>query len=73
MCKIIKELDSIVLIIKYKDTPEEAITEINNVGIAVKAKNTILNFTKAISTFLYIIQLYFLNSRLNYKHLFLKF
>ena len=52
MCKIIKELDSIVLIIKYKDTPEEAITEINNVGIAVKAKNTILNFTKAIPTFL---------------------
>ena len=40
------------LIVKYKDTQEEPITETNRVETVVKVKNAILNFTKAIPIFL---------------------
>ena len=48
---MIKEIDSTALIVKNKDDEEPIIIK-NESGIAVKAKNTLLNFTKAISSFL---------------------
>ena len=51
MYKTIKEMDNNALIVKYK-SEEEEITEINKSGIAVLAKNALLNYTKAILSFL---------------------
>ena len=51
MYKTIKKMNSTSLIVKYKDDEQPIIIK-NESGIAVKAKNTLLNFTKAISFFL---------------------
>jgi len=51
MYKMIKEMDNNTLIVKYKGKDEE-ITESNESGVTVMAKNTLLNFTKVISSFL---------------------
>ena len=51
MYKTIKEMDNNALIVKYK-SEEEEIMEINKSGIAVLAKNALLNYTKAILPFL---------------------
>ena len=57
-------MDNNTLIVKYKDKEEE-IMEINKSGIAVLAKNVLLNYTKAILHFLWQIHEYFSNSRPN--------
>ena len=58
--KMIKEVDSSALIIKYKGEEEE-ITKTNIVGVVVKAKHALLNYTKDILSFLYQIYSYFPN------------
>ena len=50
MYKTIKSIDWNALIIRYKG--EEDITEKKEDGVAVKAKDTLLNYTKAIPNFL---------------------
>ena len=51
--KTLYEVDSRAMIIKYKlsDNKEE-ITESNTIGIAVKAKNGLMNYTEAIPKYL---------------------
>ena len=49
ICKAVKEVDPTALIIKYKlDKEEEEIIEINKSEITIIAKNSLLNYTKAI-------------------------
>jgi len=47
MHKTIKQVDSTVLIVKCKEEDEE-ITEVNENGITVKAKNALLNYTEVL-------------------------
>ena len=47
---MIKSIDGNALIIRYKG--EEEITEKNESGVAVKAKDALLNYTEAISNYL---------------------
>ena len=48
MCKTIKEVDSNVMIMKYKGE-DEKIIEQNKSRIVVKAKYTLLNYAEMIS------------------------
>ena len=74
MCKAIKAVDMIVLIIKYKlDKDEEAFIKVNESGLGIASKNTLINYTKAIPNFLWQIQVYFSNSQPNSRCLFSKF
>ena len=51
--KTIHEVNSIAMIIKYKsDNDKEEITERNVISIAVKAKNSLMNYTEAIPKYL---------------------
>ena len=46
-----KEIDSSTLIIRYQlEKKEDEIMERNNAGVVVKAKDTLLNYNKAILT-----------------------
>ena len=69
MYKMIKVIDRNALIIKYKG---EEIIEKNKSGVAVKAKDAFLNYTKAISNFLWQIHEYLPNGRPNGKCIFTK-
>ena len=51
MCKVIKLVNNSILIMKYKEKDREEITEINEFGAGIKAKNTLLNFSKVILNF----------------------
>ena len=44
MCKIINLINTILLIVKYKNREKEPITETNETGVSVKAKEMLLNF-----------------------------
>ena len=59
------------MIIKCKGKKEE-VTEVNEASIAVKARNTLLNYVEAISQFLLQIHKFFPNRCLNRKCLFSK-
>ena len=50
MYKAIKTINRSIMIVKYKG--EDKITEKNKIGHAVKVKDTLLNYTEAISLFL---------------------
>ena len=54
MYKIIKEIDSIALIIRYQPEEDEKgeISEKNDTGVGVIAKDTLLTFSKAIPYYL---------------------
>ena len=69
MYKIIKAIDGNALIIKYKG---EEIIEKNESRVAVKAKDALLNYTKAISNFLWQIHEYLPNGCPNGKRIFTK-
>ena len=68
MYKIIKDLDSQAIIIKYK----MIIIELNQYRYRVKAKEVLLNFSKAIPKYLAYIYDYFPNGYLNRKLLYSK-
>ena len=61
MYKIIKDLDSQAIIIKYKIIDVES----NEYGYRVKVKEALLNFLEAIPKYLTYIYNYFSNSHLN--------
>jgi len=65
MYKTIKSIDGNALIIRYKG--EKDITEKNKSRVAVKAKDALLNYTKAIPSFLWQIHEFFPNGRPNGK------
>ena len=73
MHKIIHEVDRIVLIAKYKLEEDEEITEKNEVGVRVQAKNAWMNYAEVIPKYLWQIHKYLLNRRLNRKRIFSKF
>ena len=50
--KTIKQIDNTTIIVKYKGEEEEIIKKIET-AVAVKAKNTLLNYTEAIPQFLW--------------------
>ena len=52
--KIIKEVDTMALIVKYKlDKGKEEIIEKNKVRVRVLAKNTLLNYIKVVPNYLW--------------------
>ena len=74
MHKTVKKIDSTVLIIYYQpDKEEEEITQKNESGVRVKAKDVLIDYSEAIPNYLWQIQRYFSNRRPNGKHLFSKF
>ena len=68
MHKIIKDLDSQAVIIKYKMTDIES----NEYGYGVKAKEALLNFLEAIPKYFAYIHNYFPNDHSNGKDLYSK-
>ena len=53
MCKAIKEIDMIVVIIKYKpDKDEEELIEENKIRVEVMVKHLILNYKEVIPKYL---------------------
>ena len=53
MHKVIKEIDSMVLIIKYKPAKDKnEITEKNNIEVIVLVKNVLINFMEVILRYL---------------------
>ena len=73
--KTIKDIDSTILIIRYQPEEEKdrKITEFNDAGVAVKARDALLNYSEAIPNYLWQIYRYFLNGRPNGKRMFSKF
>ena len=52
--KTVKEVDSTTLIICYQpDEEEEEITQKNKVGVGVKTKDALMNYSEAISNYLW--------------------
>jgi len=68
MYQMIKELDEMAVIIKYKAEMTK-----NEYGVGIQAKDTILNFSEAIPKHLVYIHDYFLNGCPNGKRLYSKF
>ena len=68
MYQMIKELDEMAVIIKYKAEMTK-----NEYGVGIQAKDTILNFSEAILKHLVYIHNYFPNGCPNGKRLYSKF
>ena len=68
MYQMIKELDEMAVIIKYKAEMTK-----NEYGVGIQVKDTILNFSEAIPKHLVYIHDYFLNGHHNGKKLYSKF
>lgn len=67
-------MDVTALIVKFRpEDGKEEITEKNDVGVGVKAKNAWINFTESIPKHLWKIHNFLPNRRLNGKHIFSKF
>ena len=74
MYKAIKEIDTIVVIIKYKqEEDEEELVEENEIRVRVMVKHVLLNYEEASPKYLRKLQKFFLNGCPNRRKLFSKF